>query len=172
MTVGSFKAGAKHNIISEEAELLLTVRSYDDQTRKMLLDGIERIAKAQAVAFDAPEPEITIENDFTPSLFNNEILADRAMGAVAEAIGTNNVSEVEPVMGGEDFSQYGRTEEQIPGLLFWVGAVDPAKFEASQDASLPLPSLHSPYFAPDYDPAIATSVNALTAAALELFKNS
>ena len=33
VTVGSFQAGAKHNIISDEAKLLLTVRSYDDDTR-------------------------------------------------------------------------------------------------------------------------------------------
>ena len=71
VTVGSFKAGAKHNIISDEATLLLTVRSYDDSTRQMLLDGIERIAKAQADAFGAPEPIIKVEQDYTPSLFNN-----------------------------------------------------------------------------------------------------
>ncbi len=169
VTVGSFKAGAKHNIISDEATLLLTVRSYDDATRQMLLDGIERIAKAQAEAFGAPEPEIKVEQDYTPSLFNNADLADKAMTAVAGAIGEDNVKEVPPVMGGEDFSQFGRTEENIPGLLFWIGAVDPERYEASRDSSLPLPSLHSPFFAPAYDPTIATGVEAMTAAALELF---
>ncbi|HAQ76284.1 MAG TPA: amidohydrolase [Hyphomonas sp.] len=170
VTVGSFKAGAKHNIISDEATLLLTVRSYDDATRQMLLSGIERIAKAQAEAFGAPEPEITIEQDYTPSLFNNADLAETAMAAIADAIGEDNVKEVAPVMGGEDFSQFGRTEENIPGLLFWVGAVEPARYEAAKDSSLPLPSLHSPFFAPDYDPTIATGVEAMTAAALELFE--
>lgn len=169
VTVGSFKAGAKHNIISDEATLLLTVRSYDDATRQMLLDGIERIAKAQAEAFGAPEPEIKVEQDYTPSLFNNADLADKAMTAVAGAIGEDNVKEVPPVMGGEDFSQFGRTEENIPGLLFWIGAVDPERYEASKDSSLPLPSLHSPFFAPAYDPTIATGVEAMTAAAMELF---
>ena len=170
ITVGSFKAGAKHNIISDEATLLLTVRSYDDATRQMLLSGIERIAKAQAEAFGAPEPEITIEQDYTPSLFNNADLAATAMAAIADAIGEDNVKEVAPVMGGEDFSQFGRTDENIPGLLFWVGAVEPARYEAAKDSSLPLPSLHSPFFAPDYDPTIATGVEAMTAAALELFE--
>jgi hippurate hydrolase len=169
VTVGSFKAGAKHNIISDEATLLLTVRSYDDATRQMLLEGIERIAKAQAEAFGAPEPEIKVEQDYTPSLFNNADLADKAMTAVAGAIGEDNVKEVPPVMGGEDFSQFGRTEENIPGLLFWIGAVDPERYEASKDSSLPLPSLHSPFFAPAYDPTIATGVEAMTAAAMELF---
>ncbi|KCZ52884.1 amidohydrolase [Hyphomonas pacifica] len=169
VTVGSFKAGAKHNIISDEATLLLTVRSYDDATRKMLLDGIERIVKAEAMAFDAPEPEITVEKDYTPSLFNDANLTDKAAAAIAKAIGPDNVKEVPAVMGGEDFSQYGRTGEKIPGLLFWIGAVEPTKYEASQDGKLPLPSLHSPYFAPDYSPTIATGVEAMTAAAIGLF---
>ncbi|MDX1292286.1 MAG: amidohydrolase, partial [Hyphomonas sp.] len=169
VTVGSFKAGAKHNIISDEATLLLTVRSYDDATRQMLLDGIKRIANAQAEAFGAPAPVIKVEQDYTPSLFNDADLADKAMTAIADTIGKDNVKEVPPVMGGEDFSQYGRTGENIPGLLFWVGAVAPEKYAAAQDSSLPLPSLHSPFFAPDYDPTIATGVEAMTAAALELF---
>lgn len=169
VTVGSFKAGAKHNIISDEATLLLTVRSYDDATRQMLLDGIKRIANAQAEAFGAPAPVIKVEQDYTPSLFNDADLADKAMTAIADTIGKDNVKEVPPVMGGEDFSQYGRTGENIPGLLFWVGAVAPEKYAAAQDSSLPLPSLHSPFFAPDYDPTIATGVEAMTAAALEMF---
>lgn len=169
VTVGSFKAGAKHNIIPEDVELLLTVRSYDDETRQMLLDGIERIAKAQAEAFGAPEPEITVESDYTPALFNNTDLTDKAMKAVADAIGAQNVKEVPAVMGGEDFSEYGRTDEKIPGLLFWVGAVDPMAYETARETGASLPSLHSPFFAPTYDPTIAIGVQSMTAAALGLF---
>ena len=170
VTVGSIKAGAKHNIISEEATLLITVRSYDDATRQMLLDGIERIAKGQAASFGAPEPEISIETDYTPATFNDPALTERAMKAISKELGAENVVSVPPVMGGEDFSQYGRTGEKIPGLIFWLGAVEPAKFEAAKAGGLPLPSLHSPYFAPDYDPTIATGVDAMTAAAIDLFK--
>jgi hippurate hydrolase len=47
--------------------------------------------------------------------------------------------------------------------------VNPDKYAASQIDGMPLPSLHSPLFAPDYDPAIATGVDAMTSAALELF---
>lgn len=148
VTVGSFQAGAKHNIISDEAKLLLTVRSYDDETRSMLLEGIERIAKAQALAFGAPEPEIFIEPDYTPSTYNEPALAAKAAAAIADVIGAENIDQVDPVMGGEDFSQYGRTDANIPGLIFWVGAVEPGKWQAAQDSALGLPSLHSPFFAP------------------------
>lgn len=172
VTVGSFQAGAKHNIISDEAKLLLTVRSYDDETRTLLLEGIERIAKAQAMAFDAPEPEIFIEPDYTPSIYNDPDLAATAASAIQAAIGAENVKQVSPVMGGEDFSQYGRTDAKIPSLLFWVGAVEPERWRAAQDATLALPSLHSPFFAPDFQPTIDTGVKSMTAAALRLFDST
>lgn len=169
VTVGSFQAGAKHNIISDEAKLLLTVRSYDDETRAMLLEGIERIAKAQAMAFGAPEPKIFIEPDYTPSTYNDPDLAASAATAIGAAIGAENVNQVQPVMGGEDFSQYSRTDAKIPSLIYWVGAVEPGKWQAAQDSALGLPSLHSPFFAPDFEPTIETGVSSMTAAALALF---
>lgn len=170
VTVGSFQAGAKHNIISDEAKLLLTVRSYDDDTRAMLLEGIQRIAKAQALAYGAPEPEIFIDPDYTPSNYNDPDLAATAAKAIGQAIGEENVSEAPPVMGGEDFSQYGRTDAKIPSLIYWLGAVEPDRWEAAQNAELALPSLHSPFFAPDYAPAIETGVASMTATALALFE--
>ena len=169
VTVGSFQAGAKHNIIAAEAKLLLTVRSYDDDTRTLLLEGITRIAKAQAMAFDAPEPDIFIEPDYTPAAYNDPALTARAATAISVAIGADNVKELVPVMGGEDFAQYGRTEENIPGLIFWVGAVEPDRWQQAQDGTLDLPSLHSPFFSPDYQPTIATGVKSMTAAATVLF---
>ncbi len=170
VTVGSFQAGAKHNIISDEAKLLLTVRSYDDATRTMLLEGIQRIAKAQAEAFGAPEPEIFIDPDYTPSTYNDPDLSARAAAAIGGAIGAENISEMTPVMGGEDFGQYARTPENIPSFIFWIGAVEPDKWQRAQGGALDLPSLHSPFFAPDYEDTIETGVSSMTAAALALFR--
>lgn len=170
VTVGSFKAGAKHNIISDEATLLLTVRSYDDATREMLLDGIRRIARGQAEAFGAPPPEITIEADNIPATYNDPDLTARAMAAISSEIGEANVREVPPVMGGEDFAHYGRTDANIPSLIFWLGAVERENWEAAEAGTLSLPSLHSPTFAPDADRAISTGVDAMTAAVMDLFR--
>ena len=171
VTVGSIKAGAKHNIIADEAELLITVRSYEDKTRQMLLDGIKRIAEGQAAAFGAPAPEVTIESDYTPATYNDPDLTARAMKAVSKELGEANVRAVPPVMGGEDFSQFARTEEKIPGVIFWLGVVEPERYAASQTDCMPLPSPHSALFAPDYDPAIATGVDAMTSAVVELFRD-
>lgn len=169
VTVGSIKAGAKHNIIAEEATLLLTVRSFDDDTRTQLLEGIERIAKGQAAAFGAPEPIVRVDSDYTPSTYNDPDLSVRAAKAIGAAIGDENVTPVDATMGGEDFSQYSRTEEKVPSFIFWVGAVEPTRFDASERDGMPLPSLHSPYFAPDYATTITTGVSAMSAAAMDLF---
>ena len=171
VTVGSFQAGAKHNIIPGEAKLLLTVRSYDDATRTMLIDGIKRIAKAQADVYGAPEPEIFVEPDYTPSTYNDPQLAQRAMSAISSAIGAENVAQAPPVMGGEDFSQYSRTEEKIPSLIYWIGAVEPTRWTNAQDGALKLPSLHSPFFAPDYEATLETGVASMSAAAMALFND-
>src|SRR3546814_17418055 len=78
VTVGSFHSGAKHNIISDEAKLLLTVRSYSDDTRRLLLDGIERIVRGAAIAAGMPEdrmPVVTIRGkEYTPAVFNTPAL--------------------------------------------------------------------------------------------------
>jgi hippurate hydrolase len=76
-----------------------------------------------------------------------------------------------PVMGGEDFSEYGRTEHKIPICMFMVGAVSEAAMKESARAGKSLPSLHSPIFAPAPEPTIKTGVTAMTAAVLELLGN-
>ena len=173
VTVGSFQAGAKHNIIPDEARLQLTVRSYSDETRKHLLDGIARIARGEAIAAGMPEdklPKVTVQDPYTPATYNTPELTEKVAAGLKARFG-DRVREVPSVMGGEDFGQFARTQEKIPGVIFWLGAVEPGKFAASQIDVMPLPSLHSPLFAPDYDPAIATGVDAMTSAALELFRD-
>ncbi len=171
VTVGSIKAGAKHNIIPNDVELLLTVRSYDDETRTLLLDGIKRIAEGQAATFGAPAPTVTVDPDYTPATYNDPALTEKAMTAISAAIGAENVEQVDPTMGGEDFGQYSRTDEKVPSLIYWVGAVNPDQFDKLAADGMSPPSLHSAIFAPDYDPTIATGVKAMTAAAIDLFKD-
>ena len=90
--------------------------------------------------------------------------------ALAKTLGSSNVLEGEPVMGAEDFSEFGRAG--IPSLQFNVGAVNPARYEASKKNGAPLPSLHSSEFAPDREPTLKTGVASLTVAALELLGKS
>lgn len=172
VTVGAFNAGLKHNIISDEAHLQLTVRSYSDETREHLLTGIRRIAEAQAASYGlTPEeyPRIEIEDVYTPALYNNPELAARAVAAMRTRFGTPAVSQVPPIMGGEDFSQYHRTEENVPTFMFWVGGTTQDQLDAYLDQGIAIPSNHSPFFAPD-DPAetIGQAAEAMTAIALDI----
>lgn len=165
VTVGSIQAGAKHNIIADEAIMKLTVRTYSDEVRTILLEGIKRIASGQAATFDAPQPEIKIEGDYIPSTYNDPALSKQSADAIAVAIGADNIAPTPAVMGGEDFAHFSRTDEKIPSFIFWLGAVEPAKVASGN----PLPSLHSSLFAPDADATIATGVKAMTAATKAAF---
>jgi hippurate hydrolase len=134
--------------------------------RKRLLSALERIVKAEAAAAGAPkEPEVKI-TEGTPATYNDPALSKRLAGAFARAFGASNVIEAQPVMGGEDFSEYGRAG--VPAVIFWIGAAETAKFAAAKAAGESLPSLHSPLFAPDPEPTLKTGAAALTVAAMEL----
>jgi hippurate hydrolase len=166
VTVGSIHGGTKHNIIPDEVKLLITVRTYKEEVRKRILESIDRIAKAEALAAGAPKPPKMEISEGTFATYNDPALTKRVAGALAKTLGESNVVEGEPVMGSEDFSEFGRAG--IPSLQFNVGAVPVAKFEAAQKNGTPLPSLHSSEFAPDPQPTIKTGAISLTAAALEL----
>ena len=73
-------------------------------------------------------------------------------------------------MGGEDFGALGRVEPKIPSMIFWLGAVNPKTIAKAKKNGEILPSLHSPFFAPDAKPTIKTGVEAMSAAALDLFQ--
>ncbi|MEL7490092.1 MAG: amidohydrolase [Pseudomonadota bacterium] len=173
VTVGSFRAGYKHNIIPDEATLQITVRSYKDDVREKLLDGIKRIALAQARSAGLPDelmPEIKFESDYTPSTYNEPAMTARVMKAVAAELGEARVYERPPSMGGEDFSRFHRQDESIPTLIFWTGGVDPAAFKAAREGKgAPPPANHSPHFAPIPDAALKAGVHAMTVGTLELF---
>jgi hippurate hydrolase len=174
VTVGAFNAGYKHNIIPDEAHLQITVRSYKDDVRKTLLDGIRRIAKAQAISAGLPEalyPVVEMDADYTPSTFNEPALTQRVMGAISEQLGEDRVYTRPPSMGGEDFSRFHRADTDIPTLIFWTGGSNRKAMEkaAAGDGPNP-PGNHSPFFAPEPEAALKTGVEAMTIGAMELLK--
>ena len=173
VTVGSFHAGAKHNIISDEARLQLTVRSYTDEVRAKLLDGIARIAKGEAIAAGIPDdkmPVVSVEKDeFTPAMFNTVDFTQEMAGFLKTRFGNKRVMQLPPVMGGEDFSRFSREENKdIKSLIIWVGGVPQSEFDAAKKEGRTLPSLHSPFWAPDAPAVISTATEALTAMAMKL----
>jgi len=173
VTVGAINGGSKHNIIGSEVTMLLTVRSFTPAIRKQLLDGIARIAKGEAIAAGMPEdrmPAMTIKDEFTPSTFNTPPLSARMQALWSARFGKDRVVATPPVMGGEDFGRYWLADNAIQSLIFWVGGVPQAKWDAAQASKSGLPSLHSAYWAPDAEKVIATATEAMTAAALDILK--
>ena len=165
ITVGSIHSGTKHNIISDFCDLQLTVRSYSDETRNKLLEGIRRKAKAAAMSVGAKEPEITV-SEGTPSLFNDPELTAKIKATLAKQMGDANVLGAEQVMGGEDFSQYGR--QGVPILMFALGTINQSRLDRMAGLGATMPSLHSPRYYPDFDETIETGVSAMSAAVIEL----
>jgi hippurate hydrolase len=172
VTVGSVHGGTKHNIIPEEVKLQLTLRSYTDEVRSNTLASLQRICRNMALAAGMPEdkmPVVTREvEEFTPALYNNPALVRQLATALPNWLGAGKVVPTKSVMGGEDFSEYGRTADKIPICLLWLGAVDPKRYEESQKTGAALPSLHSAFFAPLPEPTIKTGVTTLAAVVLEL----
>jgi hippurate hydrolase len=171
ITVGSFQAGAKHNIIPDEARLQITVRSYADKTRQHLLDGIARIARGEALAAGMPEdklPKVTVQDPYTPATYNTPEFTDLVMEGLKDRF-EGRVFETPAVMGGEDFSQFYRADKaNVESLIFWVGGVRESEWEKALKGEIELPSLHSPFWAPDAPVVIATATEAMTAATLDL----
>ena len=174
VTVGSFHSGAKHNIISDEAKLQLTVRSYEPEVRKALLDGIARIARGEAIAAGIPDdrmPIVTVREALsTPATFNTEKLSNRARKLFTDHFGAARVASPLPAMVGEDFSRYHLADKTIESLLFWVGGTPKVKWDAAGGNPQKLPSLHSPFWAPDAEAVISTATEAMTVATLDILK--
>jgi len=161
VTVGSIHGGSKHNIIPDEVRLQLTVRCYSEETRKLLLDGIRQIAVDTARTFRCPrDPEVVVRDEHTPSSYNDPDLTSAAADVFRQAFGEANVVQRPPVMGGEDFGHFAK-HLNVPGLQFWLGALDPALVSASEAPDgPPLPTLHSSKFAPLPDLTLRTGVRA------------
>ncbi|HET7816056.1 MAG TPA: amidohydrolase [Sphingomicrobium sp.] len=172
VTVGSFQAGAKHNIVPDEARLQLTVRSYKPEVRKLLLDGIRRIVRGEAIAAGIPDDRMPIvairDQEYTPATFNSEGFSKRALSLFQQHFGPERAIATPAVMGGEDFGRFRLADESIESLIFWVGGTPKAKWDAAGGDPQKLPSLHSPFWAPDAEAVISTAVEAMTLTSLDV----
>jgi hippurate hydrolase len=167
VTVGSIQAGTKNNIIPDEAKLLITVRSFRPEVRKLLLDGIARIAKAESAAAGSPKEPLIKIPESADATYNDPAVTRRLAEALAKQLGSDNVVEGHAEMVAEDFGSFGKAAG-VPSVQLRIGAVEPAKYAAATAAGTPLPSLHSGLFAPDRERTIRTGVAVLTLSALEL----
>ena len=158
ITVGYIQGGTKNNIIPDEVHLGLTVRSFTPEVRKHLLSAIQRVVKAEAEAANAPRPPLVQVTESTDALYNDPQLADRLGRVLSQALGADNFQKSPPEMVSEDYSAY--VEAGVTSFYFRLGVADPVKFKESEASGVPLPSNHSPFFAPDMEPSLKTAIEA------------
>ena len=174
VTVGSIHGGTRPNIIPDVVELQLTLRSYADDVRAHTIEAIRRICRGEAIAAGLPDdlmPEVNIlQDEYTPATYNDPPLTRRVRQALIARFGAERVKTIDPEMGGEDFSEYGRTVEHVPLCMFRIGAVAPEKWAESLRTGVALPALHSSRFAPLPEPTIETGVAAMSAVVLDLLR--
>ncbi len=171
VTVGTFHAGTKNNIIPDDAVLGLTLRSYDSAVMARLVEGVKRTANAVAMGYGVAAdkmPTITIPEQ-TPPTISDAALEERMHKVAVEALGADHVLPANAVMGSEDVGNFS-LDGKIPFLIYRLGASDPAKLAEAEKTGKPLPSLHSALFAPVYGPAIRTGVTSMTAMAVSLLQ--
>jgi hippurate hydrolase len=171
LTVGTFHAGTKNNIIPDDATLGLTLRSYDAKVMANMIADVRRTANAVAAAYGVADdrmPTVTIPEETGPTI--NDVALEARMHKVAiDTLGADRVLPAVVIMGSEDVG-YFSLDNTIPFMIFRLGAADPAKFAEAKKAGKPLPGLHSALFAPVYKPAIETGVETMSAMAVSLLQ--
>ncbi|MCJ8156504.1 amidohydrolase [Sphingomonas sp. LaA6.9] len=173
ITVGSFHAGTRPNIISDQAKLEITVRANDEETRAQLIKAVERVARGVARTHGLPEdklPEVR-HVEGTPTTINDGALARRLNAVMVETLGKDGFEPfVQDGMGAEDFAYFIEKQYGVPGYYFAVGGTPQAAFDAEKAGGPPVPGHHSPLFRIDPEPSVTTGTVAMTAAVLELMK--
>ena len=171
VTVGSFHAGTKHNIISDRAHLQLTVRNTSEETRTLLLEGIERIAENMGRVAGLPEdklPEVIVSDESVPPTINDAELARRLRSVWVDRLGEDQVISVgSKGMGAEDFPFFS-TDPDIPSVYWAVGGTPAEDFEWAEAGGPPVPSHHSPLFKIAPEPSVTRGVESTVLALLEL----
>jgi amidohydrolase len=170
ITVGSIHGGTKHNIIPDQVDMQLTVRSYKEEVRQHLLASIERIADAEAAAAGAPKKPLVAHTEGVGAVYNDPAITKRLADRLGQVLGNSNVVEERPVMASDDFAEY-RTEG-VPIVMLELGAVNPATYSEARRKGEMLPEPHSPYFAPDRDPSLRTGMEVEVLSIVELMRKN
>jgi hippurate hydrolase len=171
VTVGSFHAGSKHNIISDEAKLQVTVRANDEETREQVIATIGRIAVNIGKAHGLPEnmPVEVKRLSGTPTTINDTALARRLNAALARELGAQTVVPFEQKnMGAEDFTYFVAPGLGVPGYYFAVGGTTPERKAAAEAVGPPIAGHHSPLFQIAPRESVVLGTRAMVAAVLDL----
>lgn len=154
VTIGTFHAGLKENVIPASAEFTVNVRTLKQAVRHKVLDSLRRVIQSEAAASGAPEP--TIEEMSTFPLCRNDLHSSRELlDRFYETFGADMVRRSSPLMISEDFGVLGEAIG-VPSV-YWTFGGHP-QFILDQDRLTP--ANHSSQFAPIVEPTLATGARA------------
>lgn len=168
VTVGTVRAGTKENIISDHAEMTLSVRTFEASVRDKVLEAISRIAHGEAHSCGAEQPpDITTLYSF-PAVTNDAATTATVGEAFVEHFGADRAMEGPVATASEDFGLFG-SRGGFPSMFWFVGGSDPVIFQqalAANRVNQDIPFNHSPRYAPIQDPTITTGIEAMLVAAM------
>ena len=176
VTVGDIHGGTKRNIIPDDVKLELTVRTFSDKARQTVIDGLTNMAAGITTAAALPPGKAAtvkvLDNESTPSLYNDPDLMGRVRTILQSTLGNDKVAVTQRRMGSEDVGVLGLKpgEGGIPVAYFWLGAMDPEKLAAAKAQGKLPPGPHTSKFEPLPEPTLTTGINAMTAVAESLLK--
>lgn len=157
VTVGTFHAGLKENVIPDEAVFSVNVRSFDPGVRERVLAAIRRIVNAEAHAAAAPDPEIEVISEF-PECVNDPEAARKTIEHLGRALGADRAIEAPAHDASEDFGYLGQVID-VPTVFWFLGGASPAELAGEE----PVAVNHSPRFAPVAEPTLSSGVAGVTA---------
>ncbi len=173
ITVGSFHSGTKHNIISDQAKLQLTVRSETPESRDLLLDGIRRVAENLGRAAGLPDdllPEVFVSEESVPPTWNDPTFTSKLTSVWSGRFGKDVFVKGKRLgMGAEDFPLF-TADPYIPSTYFAVGGTPLSAFEVEARGGVPVPSHHSPLFKIEPRASVTLGVEATVAALLSIME--
>lgn len=155
VSVGSFHAGVRNNIIPAQATMSGTIRTFDPEMRDKIHERIRTTTQSVAQMFGATA-EVVIDPGVGVT-FNEPALVDAMLPTLQRVYGAPHVRETLRLTGAEDFAFY---QEQIPGFFFFIGA-RPVGIPRSQA----VPN-HSPLFDVD-EGALRPAVRAMASLAVD-----
>ncbi len=174
ITVGAIHGGTAGNIIPDQVQLKLTIRSFSAAARQTILDRLKTIGDNMAAGAGLPKekwPQYELLDMSIKSVYNDPQLGARLRNVLSKERGDSSYTTVKPIMIGEDFGEYGQMPTKIPSYLMWIGTVSPERKALAQKGEAELYSLHSSRFAPDYTGTIPAAVKTMSACLLHLLQS-
>lgn len=167
VTCGSIHGGSAHNIIPNEVNFKLNIRTYSESVRKKVLQSLHKIIECECEAAGSPrKPDIVRTHEY-PLTSNDEEAAATVRKAFEAHFGHERVETMDPCSASEDFAHLA-IPNGTPYAFWFLGATDTNQYDEAvrNDTVGQLPGLHTEKFVPSLESTLQTGVQALAVAAL------